>query len=135
MTSYRRPEQGFSLLEVVVAFALTALFFSAILATIVSSLDRLTDTEIRSRALAIASSALAKHAAIARFEDGAFEGRQGDFSWRTSISQVHASAKAVSPTSGPAGPFALRRIHVEVSTTVDAQPIIALSTYRLGEVR
>lgn len=135
MTRHRRSEQGFSLLEVVVALALTALFFSAMLPATGASLERLADTETRARALAIARSTLAKHAAIARFEDGAFEGRQGDFCWRTSISQVRHPAQPASPTSGPAGSFALRQVQVEVSTVVDAQPVIALSTYALGEVR
>lgn len=127
MISYRWYEHGFSLLEVLVAFALTALFFSAILPASVSSLDRLMDTRLRSSALAIARSTLERHVVIARFEEGVFDGHQGDFTWRAFISRPQTTAE-------PPSLLALRQIRVEVST-VDAQPIISLSTYRLGVIR
>jgi len=129
VTSYRRPERGFSLLEVLVAFAVTALFFGAILPAAVSSLDRLADVRLRSRALAIARSTLERYVAIARFEEGTFEGRQADLVWRTSIARLQPA-----PTAESGGALALRQIRVQV-LTADAQPIITLATYRLGEIR
>lgn len=127
MTSDRQHEHGFSLLEVLVAFALTALFFSALLPAAISSIDRLVDTRLRSSALAVARSTLERHAVIARFEEGVFDGHQGGFAWRAFISRLN-------PAAEPSSLLALRKIRVEVSTA-DAQPIITLSTYQLGEIR
>lgn len=128
MISDRRHEHGFSLLEVLIAFALTALFFSAILPSAVSSLDRLVDTHLHSSALAIARSTLERHVVIARFEEGVFDGHQGGFSWRAFISQLQSTVEE------PSTLLTLRQIRVEVSTG-DAPPIITLSTYQLGEIR
>lgn len=129
VTSCGRSERGFSLLEVLVAFAVTALFFGAILPAAVSSLDRLADVRLHSRALSMARSTIEKHAAIARFEEGVFESRQGDLVARTSIARLQPA-----PPAESGGLLALREIRVQVST-VDARPLITLATYRLGEIR
>ena len=129
VTSCRRTAGGFSLLEVLVAFAITALFFGALLPAAVAALDRLADVRLRSSALAVARSTLERHVAIARFEEGVFDGHQGGFAWRTSISRLRPAA-----ASDPVERLALREIRVEVSTA-DAQPIISLAAYRLGEIR
>lgn len=129
MNSDRRSQQGFSLLEVLVAFALSSLFFSVMLPVAVTSLDRLLDTQQRSSALAIARSTLEKHSVIARFEEGVFEGRESGFSWKASISRL-----PLGPIEASTGLFALRTIRVDVSKE-DAVPVITLATYQLGDVQ
>lgn len=129
MKGKKRREGGFSLLEILVAFAVAALFLSAALPATVSSLDRLADVERRSKALVIARSTLERHVVIARFEEGVFDGRQGGFTWRTSVLRAESTPLAGQPVS-----VAMRRIDVELSA-LDGGPLIKLTAYRLGELR
>lgn len=120
-------ERGFSLLEVLVAFAVSALFLGVMLPATLSSLDRLADIKLRSGALSVARSTLEKHLAIARFEEGVFGGRQGRFTWRATISRFRADSASTSA-------FALRQVRVEVSAGA-AEPLITLAAFRLGAIR
>lgn len=109
------------------AFAVTALFFGAMLPATVSSLDRLVDIERRSGALSVARSTLERYLAIARLDEGVFDGRQGGFTWRASITRILSDTL-------PTDLVVLREVRVEVAT-VTAQPLITLAAYRVGEVR
>lgn len=126
--SFRQATMGgFSLLEVVVALALTALMLASLLPATLSSIDRIAQLKQQSDALTLARTLLEKHLVLARSGEGAFEGRWNDYRWQVSI--VRLSGR---PDVGRS--FAMREITVEVFSG-ESSPAIALHAYRMGEIR
>lgn len=130
MTSVTRAQAGFSLLEILVALAVAALFFGTLLPTMVTNLDRTHADASRSAALRVAQSQIEIHMVIAHEMDGRFEGRDGSFAWAATIDQAETGAGA----QGAASPFVLRRVRVDVFEE-RTQPIVSLEVYRVGVVR
>lgn len=130
MTSVTRAQAGFSLLEILVALAVAALFFGTLLPTMVTNLDRTHADASRSAALRVAQSQIEIHTVIAHDMDGRFEGRDGSFAWAATIDQAETGAGA----QGAASPFVLRRVRVDVFEE-RTQPIVSLEVYRVGVVR
>ena len=130
MTSVTRAQAGFSLLEILVALAVAALFFGTLLPTMVTNLDRTQSDASRSAALRVAQSQIEIHMVIAHDMDGRFEGRDGSFAWAATIDQAETGAGA----QGAASPFVLRRVRVDVFEE-RTQPIVSLEVYRVGVVR
>lgn len=125
-----RVQAGFSLLEILVALAVAALFFGILLPTMVTNLDRTHADASRSAALRVAQSQIEIHTVIAHDMDGRFEGRDGSFAWAATIDQAETGAGA----QGAASPFVLRRVRVDVFEE-RTQPIVSLEVYRVGVVR
>ena len=125
-----RVQAGFSLLEILVALAVAALFFGTLLPTMVTNLDRTHADASRSAALRVAQSQIEIHTVIAHEMDGRFEGRGGSFAWVATIDQAETGAGA----PGAASPFVLRRVRVDVFEE-RTQPIVSLEVYRVGVVR
>ena len=130
MTSVTRAQEGFSLLEILVALAVAALFFGTLLPTMVTNLDRTQSDASRSAALRVAQSQIEIHMVIAHDMDGRFEGRDGSFAWAATIDQAETGAGA----QGAASTFVLRRVRVDVFEE-RTQPIVSLEVYRVGVVR
>ncbi|MBS0352458.1 MAG: prepilin-type N-terminal cleavage/methylation domain-containing protein [Proteobacteria bacterium] len=125
-----RVQEGFSLIEVLVALAVAALFFGILLPMVVTTLDRTHADASRAEALRVAQSQIEIHAVIAHDMGGRFEGRDGSFAWTATIDQTETGAGA----QGAASSFALRRVRVDVFQE-RTQPIVSLEVYRVGVVR
>jgi general secretion pathway protein I len=125
-----RVQEGFSLLEILVALAVAALFFGTLLPTMVTNLDRTHADASRAAALRVAQNQIEVHAVIAHDIGGRFAGRDGSFAWMATIDQMETGAGA----PGAASPFALRRVRVDVFEE-RTQPIVSLEVYRVGVVR
>lgn len=134
MTSVTRAQAGFSLLEILVALAVAALFFGTLLPTMVTNLDRTQSDASRSAALRVAQSQIEIHMVIAHDMDGRFEGRDGSFAWAATIDQAETGAGAGAGAQGAASTFVLRRVRVDVFEE-RTQPIVSLEVYRVGVVR
>ncbi|MXS80727.1 general secretion pathway protein I [Nitrosomonas eutropha] len=123
-------QRGFSLLEILVTLAVAALFFGVLLPSIVTNLDRIKADTLRAAALLVAQNQMDAHAVIATEMGGRFEGQDGPFSWTATIEPSEKKDRS----TGTAGPFLLRRVHVDVFFQGD-QPLVSLEAYRVGAVR
>lgn len=119
-------ERGFSLLEVLVAFAAAALLLGAMLPATMASLDRLAQIKQRSIALSMARNVLEYHLAVAQLDEGAFQGKGKTLSWRATIARVDH----VNHTE----PVALREVRVEVFSN-SGQVLSSLAAYRVGQLK
>ncbi len=125
-----RVQHGFSLLETLITLAVAALFFSVLLPSIVTNLDRIKADTLHAEALLVAQSQMDAHAVIATEMDGHFEGQEGSFSW---IATIEPSEKK-DRSAGTAAPFSLRRVHVDIFFQ-EGQPLVSLEAYRVGVIR
>jgi general secretion pathway protein I len=81
-----RSARGFTLVEVVVAFAVLAITFGALYEVLGSSLHRASEVERYERAVMSAQSLLAEFSATARPEEGAVSGKTSDgMAWERQI--------------------------------------------------
>lgn len=125
-----RRQGGFTLLETLIALAVVALFFGALLPPMVMNLERVEADAMRAEALLVASNQLEAHVVIAADTEGRFEGSEGVLSWRATVEQAGAAAR----TADAVTPYALRRVRVDVFARARA-PLVSLETYRVGVVR
>jgi len=123
-------QRGFSLLETLITLAVAALFFGVLLPSIVTNLDRIKADTLRAEALLVAQNQMEAHAVIATEMEGRFEGQDGPFSWMATIEQSEKKDRS----AGTAGPFSLRRVHVDVFFQ-GGQPLVSLEAYRVGAIR
>ncbi|WP_176245030.1 type IV pilus modification PilV family protein [Oceanibacterium hippocampi] len=131
----RQPgEQGFSLLELIVAFAILSLSLVAIYQVVAGSFRGLREAEIVGRALLIAESKLAEPGRTVPLAEGRIVGDEGDgFAWVLDLRPLPRPA----PGSGGAAagkaeehvPVAYR---VAVAVAYRGEPAAALQTVRVG---
>lgn len=121
-----RHENGFSLLEVVVALAVSAGFLGVAVPMSHEAVQRLAHACAQREALVVASSALERYTLLAASGEGTFEDRHEDLLVKTSIERVEGTTPAqdTSPV--------LRRIRVELHAPGATSPVLTLVTYRVG---
>ena len=125
-----RRQDGFSLLETLIALAVVALFFGVLLPPIMTNLERIEADALRAEALLVAANQLEAHTVIAADAEGRFEGSEGALTWRATVEQAGTAARAVDTVK----PYALRRVQVDVFAQ-GRVPLVSLETYRIGVVR
>ncbi len=128
-----RVQAGFSLLEILVALAVAALFFGILVPPMVTNLDRTHADASRSAALRVAQSQIEIHTVIAHDMDGRFEGARRIIcvGWQQSIKRKPVPVPA---RKAPQAPLccAVCALHVFEERI---QPIVSLEVYRVGVVR
>jgi general secretion pathway protein I len=129
--------QGFSLLEVLVAFVILSLVATALFRLFSGSLANVGAAEDYSRAMIVAESVLAETGGAQPLREGSLTGSADDgrISWRASVSPW--DPPDVSPDIANASalmPLRLYRVAVEVEFPAPSggQRVIALATTRLG---
>jgi general secretion pathway protein I len=132
-TSLRR-ERGFTLIEVVVAFALLALVLVTGFEVFATGMARAGDLADRSQALAIAQSRIAATGTEEQFREGQTQGDSEDrrFRWTTLVTR---SDEGQDPSRPVQAAFILFRVDVRVDwrTGSGRDQSIALSTLGLGQ--
>lgn len=119
---------GFTLIEVLVAFTIMAMALGALLQTFATGLRSLNTAESYSTAALQARSKLAEIGPIVPLEVGEYSGELADgFSWRA---RIEPYAPAV-PEGVPGGPR-LAGYEVEVTVSWSAGPEVRLTTLRLA---
>ena len=113
----RRPP-GFTLLEILVAFAIAAIALTALTAAVAASLRSSRVASVTEQAISRAQSRLDAAALAPPGERSGDDG--GGFRWREMVRQVGQSSTA-----------ALYDITVEISWTVDGPHRLALRTFRV----
>jgi general secretion pathway protein I len=136
----RRSSRGFSLLEVLVAFAILALLGGVLFQIFGSALHNASVGEDYSRALLIAETHLATLGVDSALREGSDSGTEGDgrFNWTVTVSPYVAPAAApASPTPGmdPASVTLSTKL-VQVDSSVawgetEAKRSVTLTTLRL----
>jgi general secretion pathway protein I len=128
MNSGRQRCAGFSLLELVVAFAILALSLGALYQVFGSSARRALLAQEYMRAVELADAKLAEPGITAPLGPGFQSGEGADrFRWQRSVEFA-----AASPQPAQQGPL-LYRITVEVRwKSGDAERVVTLTTLRLG---
>ncbi len=84
---------GFSLLEVLVAFAILAASLGVLYPALGNSLNHLAVTAHRQTALILARSLMAEQIATAPLEKRTVTGRKGSFSWRFQVRSVETEPR------------------------------------------
>ncbi len=125
-----RPERGFTLLEVIVAFAIAAILLVAMLRSLTLGLDGSRRAEAYTRAVTLAESALDSLGVAAPLRDGdAAELQEGPFRIRAAVQHV----SDLGPGQGLSQYFALYRLSATVSWREGhRERQVALETRRVG---
>jgi general secretion pathway protein I len=126
LTASRDSESGFTLVEVIAAFAILALAFSVLMGAVSDGLRRAGDAEIEAQAASLAQSVLARAGRETPLQAGETSG-QGDngFAWRL---RTEPAADA-----GEGSPVAGFLVTAEVLWSDGARErSLSLSTLRLG---
>ena len=125
-----RVSDGFTLLEVLVAFVIVGLALAAIIGVFETGLAGVTGAEKRAIALILAESKMAEIGITEPLESGRQEGAfAGDYRWRTTIAALPASGR---PRASSV--VAAYRVDVEVHERAALganRPLIHLKTVRL----
>ena len=101
-----KRQQGFTLVEVLVALIIVSLFLSLVMNASILAKTRTASAERKAAALLLAST-LIEEQAVKPLSAEAAEGESGDYRWRISESSI---------AEDPRRFFALRRIEVTVRT-------------------
>ncbi|MES2161408.1 MAG: prepilin-type N-terminal cleavage/methylation domain-containing protein [Pseudomonadota bacterium] len=131
----RRAQRGFTLLEVLVAFSVTALFL-VLLPSTVAGVRRIADSAERNRAWLLAQSELEAYGARRSLEVGRYGGEQAGLAWELEVStatpqQMGAAAVAPDPTAT----VALRQLRLRVRRAREREALLELTARRLYLVR
>lgn len=110
-----RAQSGFTLIEVVVAFAMLALVLSVSFEIFSTGMARASDLEDRSQALVIAQSKLALAGSEDALKEGDVSGESDDrrFQWTLSVKRYEEAADA--GKAPPAGTYQLFRVESRVA--------------------
>jgi general secretion pathway protein I len=124
-------QRGFTVIEVVVAFALLAVVLTTVFEIFTSGLARASELDNYSRALAMAQSQLADAGVEEALAEGEARGESEDRQFRWSVAVTpHVEDPADTSKPPPALPYTLYRVEARVGWTsaagVDRQ--VALST-------
>ena len=115
----RRREAGFSLLEVLVAFAVLSLTLAVILRIFSQGLDRLGESDAYARAVTLAESKMAEAGAGIPFEEGETGGEgEGGLRWRMVLAPYDPDKEKAGARLGSVTdvtPVRLLRVEVEVA--------------------
>jgi general secretion pathway protein I len=133
----RRGSDGFSLLEVLVAFMILALVGTVLFRLFGGALNTAAAADDYSRAVLLAESRLTAAAVEASLRDGGDQGtsEDGKYAWTTKIEPyVAPDATADQQRLGDMGPVRLWRVSVTVSWpgTLGNARSVALTTVRLA---
>lgn len=117
---------GFSLIEVLVALAISVMVVGIGLPAISDSLSRQSDARSRLSAVGLARSKIEEFTALTGRADLPRSGTMNELHWQVSVSE------AASPDrSGLAASFVMERIVVEILRDQGATPIVSLTSFRL----
>jgi general secretion pathway protein I len=121
-----REEDGFTLVETIVAFAILALVISTAVAIVGNGSFRQRFDQARMMAFSHAQSELAALGATGAVKAGTMEGRYGDgSSWRISAAPLSVAP----PADAAALPYA---VSVEIFAGATSRPLITLKTVVIG---
>jgi len=125
--AFRRA--GFSLIEVLVALAISVMVVGIGLPALSDSLSRQSDARLRMFAIGLARSKIEEFTALTGRDDMPRSGIMNDLHWRVSVSEDAPSGR-----SGLAASLTMERVVVEVSRDQAATPMISLSAFRLRRI-
>ena len=108
-----RPQHGFTLLEVVVAFVVLSLILSTVFQIFSAGLARAADMDEYSGALEVAQSRLASFSVDEPLNEGEITGQTADgrYQWRVSVQRSPPTKESGEPIQGT---FDLYRVEVAV---------------------
>lgn len=121
-----RQAAGFSLIEVLVALAISVMVVSIGLPAVSDSLSRQSDALLRVSAVELARSKIAEFTASTGREDLPRSGIMDNLHWRVSVSDVTPAGK-----SGVAPSLMMEKVGVEILRDEGAAPMISVSAFRL----
>lgn len=121
-----RQAAGFSLIEVLVALAISVMVVGIGLPAISDSLSRQSDARLRISAVELARSKIEAFTALTGRDDLPRSGVMNDLHWRVSVNDVTPVGG-----SGVAATLMMERVAVEVLSDEGATPMISLSAFRL----
>ena len=121
-----RQAAGFSLIEVLVALAISVMVVGIGLPAISDSLSRQSDARSRLSAVVLARSKIEEFTALTGRADLPRSGAMNHLHWQVSVSEEASSGR-----SGPAASLMMERVVVEVLRDQGATPIVSLTSFRL----
>jgi prepilin-type N-terminal cleavage/methylation domain-containing protein len=121
-----RQAAGFSLIEVLVALAISVMVVGIGLPAISDSLSRQADARSRISAVSLARSKIEEFTALTGRVDLPRSGIMNDLHWQVSVSEEASSGQ-----SGIAASLMMERVVVEVLHDQGATPMISLTAFRL----
>lgn len=125
-----RQMAGFSLIEVLVALAISVMVVSIGLPAVSDSLSRQSDARLRMSAVGLAHSKLEEFMALTGRDDLPRSGIMNGMHWRVSVSDGSPADK-----SGGAASLMMERIGVEVLRDPGTSPMISLTAFHLKRVK
>lgn len=121
-----RQAAGFSLIEVLVALAISVMVVGIGLPAVSDSLSRQSDARLRISAVELARSKIEAFTALTGRDDLPRSGIMNGLHWRVSVSEATPAGR-----SGVTAALMMERVGVEVLRDEGATPLISLSAFRL----
>lgn len=121
-----RLAAGFSLIEVLVALAISVMVVGIGLPAISDSLSRQSDARSHISAVSLARSKIEEFTALTGRADLPRSGTMNDLRWQVAVSEVASSGR-----SGIAASLMMERVVVEVLRDQGATPVVSLTSFRL----
>lgn len=121
----RRPPRGFTLVEILVAFAILVLTFAAVMQAMSGGLRILSVSGAHAEATRLAESRLAEAGQKAPLSPGVAEGTEGRYRWRTEVTPYDGTNSAAKATAPPL-------YLVTVTVRWNANRRVTLSTAEFG---